>query len=114
MTDEAVNELGIDLDTADWEEVIKLLAKTNKPEYNTLKLSEELAEAQEKVIKFHLKTPEKKPSLQEVVDELGDVFLRIAIFLEQHELYDMFEERLETKGEKLLKYYKEDKYKGGI
>jgi NTP pyrophosphatase (non-canonical NTP hydrolase) len=93
--------------------------KKNTPEFTTLKLIEELAELQEKLIKYHLKSPSHKPKIQEVLDEVGDVGLRITLFLEQHttdefDATEYVEERVEKKVKKLYGYHKEGKYKGGL
>lgn len=95
-------------------DLIELLAKTNRPEYNVLKTCEELAELQEKLLKFHLKVPEHKPTEEQIIEEVGDVFLRLMILIHQYDWEDAVEKRVEQKEAKLVNYYKEGKYKGGI
>jgi len=107
-----------DLSYEQAEEILKELKK-NTPEFTTLKLIEELAELQEKLIKFHLKAPSHKPKLEEILDEIGDVGIRATLFLEHHSTEDFdaqeyVDDRVEKKMKKLYGYYKEGKYKGGL
>lgn len=98
----------------DYDETILLLAKTNRHDYNTLKLCEELTELQENLLKSHLKVPEKKPSEAQIVEELGDVMVRLLIYIEQNNLLEAVEARIQYKLTKLQGYYEQGKYKGGI
>jgi L-rhamnose mutarotase len=107
-----------EMDNKEYDELMKALEE-NTMEFTTLKLIEELAELQEKLIKFHLKNVTHKPKLEEILDEIGDVNIRTALFLDRHETeeFDTFEyvdERVEKKLKKLNKYRKEGKYKGGL
>lgn len=93
--------------------------KRNTNEFTTLKLIEELAELQEKLIKYHLKSPSHKPKLEEILDEIGDVQLRIELFIdkvrnEDFDVDDYLDERIDRKLMKLHGYVKEGKYKGGL
>lgn len=93
--------------------------EANTFDFTVLKLVEELAELQEKLIKFHLKSPAHKPKLKEILDEIGDVEIRIAMFLDkvENDNYDVDEyiqERISKKMMKLHGYFKEGKYKGGL
>lgn len=91
--------------------------KKNTPEFTTLKLIEELAELQEKLIKYHLKSKDHKPKIEEILDEIGDVEIRVTLFIEQLDYEDANEyidDRVHKKLGKLYGYYKEGKYKGGL
>jgi hypothetical protein len=97
------------------EDLPEILLKENDPRFNILKFCEELTELQEKLLKYLTKTPEKRPSKKEIVDEFGDMALRGAVVLEQLEIDDDdIDARVEEKAEKLLAWYKEGKYKGGL
>lgn len=98
----------------DYDEIVELLAKTNRHDYNTLKLCEELTELQENLLKSHLKVPEKKPSQEQIVEEIGDVLVRIMIYMEQNDILTPVEARMQHKLTKLKSYYEQGKYKGGI
>lgn len=107
-----------ELSESEYEEVVDALKK-NTTEFTTLKLIEELAELQEKLIKFHLKSASHKPKMNEILDEIGDVGLRVTLFLDHHTTDDFdpgeyVDERVEKKIKKLHGYYKEGKYKGGL
>jgi len=113
----------IDLGVLDQEEVKKLsdALNENTDEFTTLKLIEELAELQEKLIKFHLKDAKHKPEFKEILDEVGDVVLRTAFFIERHsskdygfDIMEYLDKRVEKKIVKLNGYVKEGKYKGGL
>lgn len=92
------------------------MALTNEPDYNLLKLAEETAELQEVLIKTYTKIEEKKPTDEKLVEELGDVIFRIMVFSLQRgeEFQEALEYRLMDKSAKLLQYFLEGKYKGGI
>jgi NTP pyrophosphatase (non-canonical NTP hydrolase) len=96
------------------EEVTEFFVKTNRPEYNILKCCEELTELQEVLLKYHLKIPEKKPPIEKVIEEAGDVIFRLAVVVEQFNIFDEVGDRIREKVEKLIEYYKQGKYKGGI
>jgi hypothetical protein len=97
------------------EELMEVLLNENDPKFNITKLCEELSELQEVLLKYINKKPEKAPSKQAIVDEVGDVFLRLGVVIKQLEVEeDPIGERLDTKISKLIKYYNEGKYKGGL
>jgi len=95
-------------------EFADILVKTNKPEYNVLKLVEELAELQEKVIKYHTKSTERKPSKDDLVEEMGDVTLRIMILGQQLGALNDIDDRIAFKLTKLKGWYDQGKYIGGL
>lgn len=102
-----------------FEEVIPILAKYNKRKYNVMKLLEELSELSEVLLKTETKIPEKRPDPQLIIEEIGDVFLRLGIYMEMQdggteEIMDKVEERINYKANKLLLYVAEGKYPGGV
>lgn len=96
------------------DEVFKFFAETNRPEYNLLKLGEELAELQEVVLKTHLKIPEKRPPIEKMIEEVGDVVFRLGVLIKQYDIQDKIGERIDFKVGKFLSFFEEGKYKGGI
>jgi NTP pyrophosphatase (non-canonical NTP hydrolase) len=94
-------------------DIVKELLAYNEPGYNYLKLVEELAELQEVVIKRYLKKEENKPPLEKLVEEMGDVLLRMRVVATQEKIKDEVSQRVADKSSKLLGYIKEGKYKGG-
>ena len=95
------------------EDILKIL-EYNKPEFNYIKLGEELAELSEVVIKRFLRKDPHKPPLAKIVEECGDVLLRIRILSAMEGLDDEINERQNQKKEKLLKYIANGEYKGGV
>lgn len=110
----AAQNVANDVNNADWTELIPLLADHNTPKYNSSKLCEELAELLEVLLKFENKIPEKKPSSEAIIDELGDVILRVAIYAHQEGWLDEVDNRLIDKAKKLLGYALKGEYVGGI
>lgn len=96
------------------EQKIDNIIKYNTPSYNYIKLAEELAELQEVIIKRYLKKPENAPPIEKVIEEAGDVLLRIAILGKMENIYEAVGERMETKADQLQNYINEGKYKGGV
>lgn len=94
--------------------VVKEVLGYNKPSYNYIKLAEELAELQEVIIKRYLKKEEYKPPMAKVIEEMGDVYLRLNILAEQEGIKMEVAERVHEKGKKLLDYIDAGKYKGGV
>jgi NTP pyrophosphatase (non-canonical NTP hydrolase) len=95
-------------------EVAEFLGRTNRLDYNILKTCEELAELQEVLLKYHLKTPDKKPDIQNIIDEIGDVAIRIMALTEALHVEENLNHRFQIKANKFMEYYKQGLYKGGI
>lgn len=92
---------------------LNALITLNDKGYNILKACEELAELQEKLLKKYVKagTP-KEPSDESVVEEIGDVFIRLSVI---EQLFQASTQaRVEFKLNKFEEYLKEGKYKGRI
>ena len=86
----------------------------NDKDYNLLKAIEELTELQEVLIKKVIKKGgPKEPSNESIIEEIGDVAIRVTI------LFKVFgqekcEERMLYKLKKFKSYMDEGKYKGRI
>lgn len=93
---------------------IQAILDYNKPEYQYIKLAEELSELQEVVIKKYLKRPENQPTMAKIIEEMGDVLLRMKILATQEDIQDAVNTRMGEKIKKLLGYIDEQKYKGGV
>lgn len=92
-------------------ELIKYLIKNNDYKYNLLKTAEELQELSLVLTQMALK--KEKVNEQEVIDELGDVKIRLKVI--QHFFSrKKVKERIKFKLNKFRSYIKEGKYKGGI
>lgn len=89
------------------------LLENNPPAYNITKCLEEMAELNEKLLKFINKKPEYKPKLEEITEEIGDVFVRLEVLARQFS-EKAVQKRIEVKSEKLLKYVEKGEYKGGL
>lgn len=93
------------------EEIIKYLVENNDYKYNLLKTAEELQELSLAITQL-INKPNKVDE-QEIIDELGDVKIRLKVI--QHFFSrKKVKERIKFKLDKFRSYIKEDKYKGGI
>lgn len=95
--------------------IIQILATTNNEQYNYLKLLEELAELQEVLLKKILKKGgPKEPSDQDVIEEIGDVEIRLTIFKEMWCCHSQVDERIKTKLDAYTDYLNKGLYSGSI
>ena len=92
-------------------ELIKYLLENNDPKYNLLKASEELQELALVLTQMALK--KEKIDEQEVIDEIGDVKIRLKIISKLFSKKKV-KERIKFKLDKFRSYIQEGKYKGGI
>lgn len=91
--------------------IINTLVETNDYDYNLLKAAEELQELSLVLTQTVLKR--KKVNPQEVIDEIGDVKIRIKI-IEEFFDKEKVKERIEYKTSKFAEYLEKGKYKNGI
>ena len=92
-------------------ELIKYLVENNDYKYNLLKTAEELNELSLVLIQMALK--EEKVDKQEVIDEIGDVKIRLKVI--QHFFSrKKVKKRIKFKLDKLKSYIKENKYIGKL
>jgi len=92
-------------------ELIKYLVDNNDYKYNLLKASEELQELALVLTQMALK--KEKVDEQEVIDEIGDVKIRLKIISKLFNKQKI-KERIKFKLDKFRSYIQEGKYKGGI
>lgn len=96
--------------------ILKKLVETNEELYNWQKLAEELFELGEVVMKTITKNgTEKQPPMEKVIEETGDVILRISILTKKLNIEEKVLDRMINK---LLsfedKYISKNKYIGRI
>ena len=92
-------------------ELIKYLVENNDYKYNLLKTAEELQELSLVLTQMALK--KEKVDKQEVIDELGDVHIRLKVI--QHFFSrKKVKKRIKFKLDKLKSYIKENKYIGKL
>lgn len=97
--------------TEDQLKIIKTLVETNDYDYNLLKAAEELQELSLVLVQTVLK--KKKVDPQEVIDEIGDVKIRLKI-IEEFFDKDKVKARIGYKISKFSEYLLKGKYKNGI
>lgn len=104
--------------TEDHAEVVDALVNKNSPEYNHTKAAEELNELATVLLqKLNKKGGAKEPTDQEIIDELGDVQIRLLVLMQMYdpELEDedrsKIYERMTKKMEKYKALIDEGKYK---
>lgn len=94
--------------------IIVKMATTNEKGYNFDKTIEELFELGEKLMKRKLKDGwNKAPTDEEIIDEIGDVQIRIDVLKELFGA-DKVERRIEYKLDKFKDYYEKNMYIGRI
>ena len=93
---------------------ITRILEYNNPEFNYIKLAEELAELSEVVLKMYVKNLENRPPMSKLIEEMGDVLLRMRILAIQEKINVAVNERVEQKANKLMEYIEQGKYKGGV
>lgn len=91
--------------------LIKYLVENNDYKYNLLKTAEELQELSLAITQL-INKPNKVDE-QEIIDELGDVKIRLKIISKLFSKKKV-KERIKFKLDKFRSYIQEGKYKGGI
>ena len=92
-------------------QLIKYLVENNDYKYNLLKTAEELQELSLVLTQMALK--EEKVDKQEVIDEIGDVIIRLNVLFHLFSLKKI-SKRVKFKLNKLKSYIKENKYIGKL
>ena len=90
-----------------FEELAKALKENNNLEFNSLKLVEEMQELGEVLLKTITKKT-SKPTKEKIIEELGDVLLRSMVLIEQLDIENEVENRVEEKSYYLYKALKEN------
>lgn len=106
----------ISLDGDNMDKLTTYLAKSNLRLFNHSKLAEELFELGEVVTKIGNKAKERQPSVDKVIEEMGDVVFRVGIFLKTNDIdvndfADRVENRIIEKANLCLNALKKDKYR---
>lgn len=108
---------------ADMYELFEYMKTNNSKEFNINKCLEELVEFQEVLLKMQTKADSnpKKPTVQDAIDEFGDVLYRSWVALmtiipdkSLDEIYDMLDDRIMNKIKKLIEWRKSGKYVNGL
>jgi NTP pyrophosphatase (non-canonical NTP hydrolase) len=77
------------------------LIKHLPKQLNILKVVEECAELSEVLVKYVTKSEEFKPTLEKIVEEMGDTVFRIIVLSKLLDVQDEVQGRLEEKAQKL-------------
>ena len=88
--------------------------KINNTTYNHSKLLEELLELSEILIKMINKIPEKQPNQEKLVEEVGDVLLRLEVLIIKENIQEEVSKRINDKIKQLDTWRIEGKYKTGL
>lgn len=75
------------------QDLIMKLSDKNNLNYNILKVVEEATELNEVLIKYITKSDDKKPSIDKIIEESGDVIARLGLLLSQLDIMDKVEAR---------------------
>lgn len=90
-------------------EIIQKVFEYNTPEYNAIKLAEELQELSLEIIKLTTKPTLDDTRIQAIIDELGDVEIRLRIYKKQFDK-DAIENRINLKLGKFKELLESKKY----
>lgn len=85
------------LDSQQMEELINGLKTVNNVEFNALKVIEEAGELTTLLTKSLSKIEELKPKDEELIEECGDLLLRLFVYIEHKGITNKVEERAEQK-----------------
>lgn len=95
--------------------IFDFLGERNARKYNLTKLAEELNELSDVCLKLHNKKPDRHPTKQELIDEIGDVKARIKMLMVSEGITNAdLRTRHLYKANKYLGYIKKNKYDRGI
>lgn len=100
---------------APYDDTFEKIIETNDQQFCEDKLLEELIELSEVLIKRkNKKGGPKEPPMQDLIDEMGDVELRLGMLMQKMNLNEEVWHRAIEKTDKLIGYYREGKYLGRI
>ncbi len=115
MTKEELIQLDSIENETQAEDLLGFLGENNDATFNRTKLLEELLELSEKIAKSLNKKPEYQPTQQDIVEEIGDVLLRLQIYMKSEKIpEDLVIDRTLLKINKFLEYLKNNQYVNGI
>lgn len=93
----------------------QIISETNSETYTYSKLIEELFELGEVLSKKINKSGgDKEPPIEKIIEELGDVVLRISLLSYKLNIVQEIEDRMEYKVNHLFDYFLEGKYIGKL
>ena len=95
-----MNELTIE----QGEQLQEALKNNNNLNFNILKVIEENTELNEVLLKFITKSPEHRPSIDKIIEEAGDVIARLVILIDQLDIEDSVQSRIDEKLSILYKH----------
>jgi NTP pyrophosphatase (non-canonical NTP hydrolase) len=96
------------------EELIIHLVNTNANDYNILKCCEEMAELNEKLLKYVTKWPGYKPKVEDIVEEIGDTLVRLKVVTAMLNVDKAVQDRIDYKCNRLIRYIETKEHKGEI
>lgn len=85
-------------------EVVERMAAKYDAQGIMLKVVEETTELNEVLIKSITKTPELQPPMEKVIEETGDVLVRIMIMMEKLGILEQVDKRIDEKIGQILKF----------
>ena len=85
------------------------IAGKSSPERAMLKVAEECTELTEVILKTYLKPDDKKPSIDKLVEEAGDVLFRLKVMAICYDIWDRIQEREYEKGLQVDEYLQKEK-----
>lgn len=88
--------------------IVEKMAEKFDEERLTLKVAEELAELSEVLIKRITRKEGFKPSLEKLIEELGDVFFRSHCLIAKLGIHEKVEDRIRQKSIQVEKWYFEN------
>jgi len=83
----------------------EVLLNPKRHERNILKLCEEMSELGEVLLKYVNKNKDNKPPIEKIIEELGDVFFRGTVIVEQFDIEEPVINRIDEKRKQLYDYY---------
>ena len=94
-------------------EIIEKVIGYNSSERNILKVVEETTELNEVLIKYLTKSPELKPKIEKIIEEMGDTLFRMKVVAEMLGISKDVNKRFEQKAKQIGEYIDKKLYKGG-
>lgn len=89
-------------------EIFKKMADNFDEERLTLKVVEELSELSEVLVKRLTRKEGQKPSVEKIIEEIGDVHFRTRCLIEKLGISEQVEARILQKGMQVEKWYFEN------
>lgn len=94
--------------------IVKNIAEYNTKQYNYSKLCEELFELGEVCMKTINKKQKSQPPIEKIIEEVGDVIVRIRVLCQVEGIFGPVSNRIGEKLNQIQKSIDKQQYKGGI